>query len=142
VSAEPSGASEDNPVTQSAPLLPIAIDSDSDKDCHYFGGVNCDILDSEYDSCAESSGDDLESLEELEGDALDKNLHELQAEVESLGAAPSSYELITAPKSAKEWQRVEKNCSLGYTGTSTRTKQHKGKAAREQAVVQNKAKSS
>ena len=132
-----SQASKYNPSTHAAPLSPIVVDLDSDGDCNYFGGVNCHISDSEYDSSAESGSnfqvsDKDESLAELEGDALEENLRELRGEMESprvASTAPSRYDLITAKKSVKEWQRAEKNRSLGYTGTSTRTKQRKAKAA-------------
>jgi hypothetical protein len=141
VSAEPS---EDNPGARLGSLSPIVVALDSDEDCNYSGGVNCHVSDSEYDSSADWGSDEVESLAELEGDALEENLHELRAELESLGAAraaPSNYELISAKKSDKEWKKAEKNRSLGYTGTSTRTKQRKAKAAREQAIARNEAKS-
>lgn len=118
--------------------------SDSDKDCNYSGGVNCHVSDSEYDSSADWGSDEVESLAELEGDALEENLCELQAEVENLGAARaalSNYELISAKKSDKEWKNVEQKCSLGYTGMSIQTKQQKAKVAWEQAIACNKAKS-
>ena len=145
VSAEPRQAPEDNPKTRPGSLSPIVVASDSDEDCNYSGGVNCHVSDSEYDSSADWGSDEVESLAELEGDALEENLRELRAEVESLGAAGaalSNYELISAKKSDKEWKNVEQKCSLGYIGTSTRTKQRKAKVAREQAIARNKAKSS
>ena len=110
--------------------IPIIVDSDSD--CGYNGGVNYYGSDNDSDEYLdESSGiSDAESLEELEGVALEENLADLRVELEELAAA-TQYEQIMGPKSAKQWKRVEKNRSLGYTGTSQRTQQRKAKEARE-----------
>lgn len=110
--------------------IPIIVDSDSD--CGYNGGVNYYGSDGDSDEhLDENSGiSDAESLEELEGVALEENLADLRAELEELAAA-TQYEQIMGPKSAKQWKRVEKNQSLGYTGTSQRTQQRKAKEARE-----------
>jgi hypothetical protein len=109
--------------------IPIIVDSDSD--CGYNGGVNYYRSDSDSDKYLdESSGiSDAESLEELEGVALEENLADLRVELEELAAA-TQYEQIMGPKSAKR-KRVEKNRSLGYTGTSQHTQQRKAKEARE-----------
>jgi hypothetical protein len=110
--------------------IPIIVDSDSD--CGYDGGVNYYWSDSDSDEYLdENSGiSDTESLEELEGVALEENLAGLKVELEELAAA-TQYEQIMGPKSEKQWKRVEKNRSLGYTGISQRTQQRKAKEARE-----------
>jgi hypothetical protein len=110
--------------------VPIVVDSDSD--CGYNGGVNYYGSDSDSDEYLdENSGiSDTESLEELEGVALEENLADLRVELEELAAA-TQYEQIMEPKSERQWKRVEKNRSLGFTGTSQRTQQRKAKEARE-----------
>ena len=110
--------------------IPIIVDSDSD--CGYNGGVNYYGSDSDSDEYLdENSGiSDAESLEELEGVALEENLADLKVELKELAAA-TQYEQIMEPKSAKQWKRVEKNRSLGFTGTSQHTQQRKAKEARE-----------
>ena len=82
------------------------------------------------------------SLMELEGDDLEENLWELWEKEKNPehAAAPSRYDLLTEKKSAKEWRKAKKNCSLGYTGTSVRTRQRKSKVAWVQAVERKKAK--
>lgn len=98
-----------------------------DSDCDYDGGINHwpSDTDSEWDD-TESDGD---SLEELEGDELKANLCELREEVEAL-TTPMNYNHIMAPKSVKDWKNVERNCTLGYTGTSQCTQQRRAQEAR------------
>jgi len=124
---------------------PIFVDSGSESDCGYTGGVNCYWEDSDYepdcpgtDSSQGQSDCDTESLSEFEGDDLEINLEELRAELDLL-EAPSKYAQITGWKSVKEWKKVEKNRALGYTGTSQRTQQRKAKEARERATFRKEA---
>ena len=60
----------------------------------------------------------------MEGAALEENLAELSVKLKEL-AAGTQYKEIMGLKSAKQWKKVEKNWSLGYTGTSQRTQQRK-----------------
>ena len=68
------------------------INLDPDLDCGN-EGVNCDWShsDSEYDE--DYTDTDLESLEELDRDELDDNLHELRAELNDL-VSPTKYDQI------------------------------------------------
>jgi hypothetical protein len=110
--------------------VPIEVDSDSEYDCGYEGGVNCQWSDTEYDGTdSEWSDSDGDSLAELDGDELEANLRELREEVEAPGA-PSKYAQISTKKSALEWKKAEGNRAMGYTGNSKRTQQRKAKEAR------------
>jgi hypothetical protein len=146
---EPSGPiskPENTPPTLLAPnRVDSETDSDAEGDCGYIGGVNCDVSEGEYDPKSDNNWVDSDGdLMELEGDELEENLRGLREKEEMVNSAatPSSYDLITEKRSAKEWKEAEKNRSLGYTGTSARTRQRKSKAAREQAAVRKNAKSS
>jgi hypothetical protein len=55
---------------------------ESDSDCGYEGGIDCDPSDDEEDSEDDEWSDD-ESLAELEGDELEANLSALREEAES-----------------------------------------------------------
>lgn len=122
---------------------PTTISLDSDSDCGYDGTVNYCWSDSDSDEYLDVDVDtsDAESLEELEGDALEENLSELRAELEHLGA-PTQYDLIMEPKSSKQWEKAEKNRILGYTGTSQRTQQRKAKEAREREKLRAESRAS
>ena len=103
---------------------------ESDRDCGYIGGVNCNPdSDSEH---SESSWSDTETLAELDGEELEENLQMLLAEeLQDLEgpAKPSEYSQIAALKSDKVWKKAEKNRALGYTGSSQRTQQRNDKAS-------------
>lgn len=106
---------------------------DMDGECGYEGGVNCYWSDdSDYESDSDSDwSDGEESVVEFEGEELEANLKELRAEIEVL-RQPTGYEEVSAASkmSMKDWQKVESNRALGYTGNSLRTAQRNAKAAR------------
>jgi hypothetical protein len=84
---------------------PICIDSDSDDDCGYTGGVNLH-LDSEQeleDTDESDKWSDTESLSELEGEELEENLQALRPKlpVTSPEEVTMLYEEIRGGKSAK-----------------------------------------
>jgi hypothetical protein len=100
----------------------------SESDCGYERGVNCDSTDDEYDPT-----DDLddgwssdESLAELEGDELEANLRALHEEAKSWNA-PTAFKVMMASKDANDWKKAEANCTLGYTKNSTRTQERSRK---------------
>jgi hypothetical protein len=112
---------------------------ESDRDCGYIGGVNCNPdSDSEHSG---SSWSDTETLAELDGEELEKNLQMLLAEeLQDLeGAKPSEYSQIAALKSEKVWKKAEKNRALGYTGSSQHTQQRNDKASRDRAALHKNA---
>ncbi|KAF8235258.1 hypothetical protein L208DRAFT_1376574 [Tricholoma matsutake] len=117
-------------------------ETDSESDCGYEGGVDCESSDDEYDP-ADEDGDwsDDKSFAELEGDELEANLHALHEEVESLDA-PTVFRQMMVAKNAKEWKKVEGNRALGYTKNSTCTWERRRKEAQEQATFREKAKTS
>jgi len=109
--------STDVPVSNAAAAV-IEIDSDSEWDCGYTGGVNHQFFGTEYDSRTESewssgSGGGEDSVVELEGDELDANLHNLRkkAHAKALEVFPK-YAQIVMKKSAFEWKKAEKNRAL------------------------------
>lgn len=124
-------------------ILPITVDSDSDSDCQYLGGVNFYPSDDDYtDSGEESTDTELESLAELEGDELEANLRELRAELEDLGTIHTKYDHIMQMKSVTDWKKAERNRTLGYTGNSRRTQLRKAKEAREREALRTEAQTS
>ncbi|KAH7889739.1 hypothetical protein F5I97DRAFT_1846921 [Phlebopus sp. FC_14] len=69
------------------PKIQPQVNSDTDDDCGYAGGVNCNWSDSEYEPDSDSDWSDSdsdESVVELEGEELERNLTELQQELEAL----------------------------------------------------------
>lgn len=124
-----SDLSNSSPIKPTYPH-PINVDSDSDSDCEYLGGINFYPSDSDYvtDSEEESTDSGVESLLELEGDELEANLQELRAEFEDLH---TKYEHVMQMKSTEDWKKAENNRGLGYTGNSRHTQQRKAKDARE-----------
>ena len=124
------------------PSPPSDHETDSESDCEYEGGVNCDSSDDEYDPTdSDENWSSDESLAELEGDELEANLQALHQEVKSWDA-PSAFKEMMAPKDAKDWKKVEANRALGYMKNSTRTKERRRKEGRERAAFQEKAKTS
>ena len=115
-------------------------ETDSESDCGYEGGVDCDPSD---DSAADSDEDwsDDESLAELEGDELEANLSALRKEAESQDA-PNAFKQMMSHKDSKEWKKVEANRALGYTKNSIRTQERRRKEAREQEASRAEAKTS
>jgi hypothetical protein len=103
-------------------------ETDSESDCGYEGGVDCDPSDDE-------------SLAELEGDELEANLSALHKEAESQDA-PNAFKQMMSHKDSKEWKKVEANRALGYTKNSIRTQERRRKEAREQEASQAEAKTS
>jgi hypothetical protein len=131
---------------------PINVDSDSDDDCGYTGGVNVADLESDdepdFDSSeSEWSDDDGESLVEMEGDELAANLRALKAKADTFDEPPCNQKLtayyeISKSKTSKTWKKAEANRALGYTGTSTRLRQLRDKEARDGAAVRQQARES
>jgi hypothetical protein len=115
-----------------------SVDSDSDDDCGYTGGVNV-CVDSEWQEEEMDGRDDLdewsdtESLAELEGDELEANLQALKPGLRDTSLqeleVTTPYEEIKGGKSAKTFANAEKNHGLGYNGLSKHTKQLHDKKA-------------
>jgi hypothetical protein len=126
----------DNPNLQSS-------ETDSESDCGYEGGVDCESSDGEYDPAANSDEDwsDDESLAEFEGDELEANLRALREEADSLDA-PTAFRQMMVPKDAKEWKKAEGNRAFGYTKNSTRTQERRRKETQERAALREDAKTS
>lgn len=106
-----------------------AEDSTDSDDCGYEGGINyvcSESEDSEYQLGSEDEWSD-EDLEEINEDDL----------------PPIKIPAIFKDtKMDVDWKNVEKNRSLGYTGTSERTSQRHAQKAREQEVIRKEAKTS
>jgi hypothetical protein len=102
---------------------------ESDLDCGYEGGINCDPSDDEEDSEDDEWSDD-ESLAELEGDELEANLSALREEAKSWDA-PNVFKQMMSPKDSKEWNKAEANRALGYDKNSSHTQERRRKEARE-----------
>ena len=130
---EPSDNEQESLVaTPRSPIL-LCIDSDSDDDCGYTGGVNV-CLDSELEEDRDGSDDewsDTESLVELEGEELEANLQALRPKLPltSPEEVTTLYDKIRGRKSAKTFAKAEKNHGLGYNGLSKHTKQLHDKKA-------------
>jgi hypothetical protein len=114
---------------------------ESDSDCGYMGGINCEDFDEEYDSDSSSDPWSDSTADEYEGEALEENLQGIREELADLGPQ-SQYAQIMVQKSTKNWRKAEKSRALGYTGNSQRTQQRKDKAAREQAAFRKDAQTS
>ena len=116
---------------------------ESDRDCGYIGGVNCNPdSDSEHSG---SSWSDTETLAELDGEELEKNLQMLLAEeLQDLEgpAKPSEYSQIAALKLEKVWKKAKKNRALGYTGSSQHMQQQNDKTSRDWADLHKNAQTS
>lgn len=130
-----------NTASASVQLLPVdnlneaeneveVVDSDSEfEECGYEGGVNCvwsDTEDLEYQLGSE------EEVSDVDDDLAEMDEDELPPIV-----VPN---IFLVPTSAMDWENAEKKRSLGYTGTSTRTRQRHAKEAREREKVRNEAK--
>jgi hypothetical protein len=113
---------------------------ESDSDCGYEGGVDCDPSDGEQDYEDDQWSDD-ESLAELEGDELEANLSALREEAESQDA-PNVFKQMMSPKDSKEWSKAEANWALGYNKNSSRTQERRRKEAREREASKIEAKTS
>ncbi|KAI6043307.1 hypothetical protein EDC04DRAFT_2600198 [Pisolithus marmoratus] len=75
----------------------------------------CELLDSD--------GSDAASLCELDGDELEENLAALGQSVEMMNKPnPSGWNETFQVKTTKEWEKLEKNRSLGYSGHSDQTR--------------------
>ena len=119
-----------------------ATDLDSDIEVTaWTGGVNNHLLsesddsDSDFNDAeweSDSSGDDVD---ELEGEELVASLQkEIEHEIQLLQELMfTPYERISTTKTAKEWQKVERNRGLGYNGQSKRTQRFRREKAREKA---------
>ena len=88
--------------------------TDSELDCGYEGGVNCNASDDE-------------NLAELEGDEMEANLSALHKMAESQDA-PNAFKQMMSYKGSKEWKEIEANRALGYTKNSTHTQERRKEA--------------
>ena len=113
---------------------------ESDSDCGYEGGVDCDPSDDEQDSEDEEWSDD-EGLAELKGDELEANLSALHEEDKSWDA-PNVFKQMMSPKNSKEWNKAEANQALGYNKNSSHTQERRRKEAREREASKIEAKTS
>jgi SpoVK/Ycf46/Vps4 family AAA+-type ATPase len=121
--------------------LELETDSgESDLDCGYEGGVDCDPSNGEQDYEDDQWSDD-ESLAELERDELEANLSALCEEAESQDA-PNVFKQMMRPKDSKEWSKAEANWALGYNKNSSRTQERRRKEAREREASKIEAKTS
>ena len=125
-----------------------SVDSDSDDDCGYTGGVNV-CVDSEWQEEEMDGRDDLdewsdtESHAELEGDELEANLQALRSGLQDISPqefeVTTPYEEIKGGKSAKTFANAEKKCGLGYNSLEKHTKQLHDKKARDGAAMHEQA---
>jgi hypothetical protein len=101
-------------------------------------------------SCIPSDGDldseDDESVCELKGDELERNLETLRARLcveEGVGRdSKSGLEQITEVKTSTEWKKFERARGLGYNGHSERTHRRCNKEAWDRAAAREKLKTS
>ncbi|KAF8523849.1 hypothetical protein JB92DRAFT_3109853 [Gautieria morchelliformis] len=114
------------------------VDTDSDSNCEYEGGVNCEPSDDSATDGDEVWSDD-ESLAELEGDELEANLCALRKKAES-SDAPNAFKHMMSCKKLKDWKKIEANRAFGYTKGSTRTQARRRKEAQEREASQAEAK--
>lgn len=126
-----------------SPDLAEPIEPEPDSDCDYTGGVNYTPSDDDLDD-SDDCWSDAESLAELEGEELERNLRELGAELADLSAPeqPGLYDWVVIHKSKKDWMTAETSRSLGYNGQSGCTTGHGSKEARERAKFKKQAKTS
>lgn len=116
---------------------------ESDLDCGYEGGVDCDPSNDEQHSEDDQWSDD-ESLAELEGDELEANLSALHhgEEAKSWDAPDVFKQMMSRPKDSKEWNKAEANWALGYNKNSSRTQERRRKEAQEREASKIEAKTS
>ena len=138
----------EHPKTTSSAMLastdqnpePKILESGNESDCGYQGGV---LLTHESDveseaKLADSGEVDGESVDELEGEELKRNLWELlEKEQKQLWNR-----VFVAQRTNKEWEKVERKRNLGYNGLSHRTQQHREKAARDGKALCEKSRES
>jgi hypothetical protein len=122
----------------------ITIDDESDGECGYTGGVNCNYYsDEEEDKWSDDDNSEPEQLDEMEGEELEKNLQAVKAAMDLLAIPPRNptiFDKISSRHSLKDWANAERN--VGYTGNSSRTQRRRDKDARDQAEIREAAKTS
>jgi hypothetical protein len=112
---------------------PIFVDSDSEAECRYQGGINHYI----------TSDDGTDSESEDGRDAGYETVSEFgEDEITEMREKADLYTQIQFPKTAKHWKKVEANQRLGYSGHSARTGQQHAKEARERQEQRNETKNS
>ena len=109
---------------------PIVVDSDSDDDCGYTGGVNVAGPESDEEpdvdlSESEWLDNDGESLAGMEGDELAANLRALKAKADTFdrppcNQKPTAYDEISNLKTSKIWKKA-----LVQKFSSTKHKSHR-----------------
>ena len=105
----------------------IFILESDESDCGYQGGVSfTHELDVEAE-LADSGGADGESVDELEGEELERNLQELQEKEQKMLWDG----VFVAQRTKKEWEKAESKRNLGYNGLSCRTQWCREKAAQD-----------
>jgi len=104
-------------------------------DSEYTGGINHDP-DMDWEAPVDSDLEDTESLCELEGEELEKNLAALQLLVAEK-SRKSEWSKVFGPA---DWKRAEKNRALGYNGHSDWTRRLREKEARDRATASEKVK--
>jgi hypothetical protein len=126
-----------NSPIESEPLFPdlILIDSDTENECSWTGGVN-HTMSSDSALSDSDSYDDWESdsdFSELEADDLIESLRaEVEKEMrEEMQVLPTLYQKLTQPVSSKEWRKAESNRALGYNGLSSRSNRRHAQEVRE-----------
>jgi len=93
---------------------PDAIGNESDGECGYTGGVNCDFY-SDGEEGDWSDDNDLEQLDEMEGEELENNLQALKAAMDLLEVPsrnPTIFDQISRHHSLKDWENAEKELAL------------------------------
>jgi hypothetical protein len=108
---------------------------ESDWECGYNGGVDHNMSENGTEAWTDNTSD-AESLCELEGKELEANFQMLMIALDD----GSVFDALMAKKTAQEWKKAESNWNLGYNGLSLQRKQELAKKEKEDAVIQETAK--
>lgn len=138
VNTSRTGSRDQSPSDNSSrPSSPIYVDSD--EECGYEGGVNCSDESSDEDYTPDFNLGDLSENDSELSDIDEGFFEELAKELELL-EKPTAFEALSVPRSNQQWNKIQKNRSLGYTGTSARSQRRMDLKAREQAESHKTAK--
>ena len=105
----------------------IFILESDESDCGYQGGVSFTHESDVEVELADSGEADGESVDELEGEELERNLQELREKEQKMLWDG----VFVAQRTKKEWEKAEGKWNLGYNGLSCRTQRRREKAARD-----------
>lgn len=119
---------EEDRITDVTVISDSESDLEMDFECGYEGGVENPGSETEYEP------------EEVDEEWSEEELIEVGEEDLPPILPVESLQVFLGQKTSKEWEEAEKNRKLGYTGTSTRTKQRKAKEAREREEIRKQAK--